>query len=51
MKYGLNTPASLTPLTVPDSPIYTGLSLGPQDARGPPTNCGAHRVNCRYMII
>ena len=29
-----------------DLPIgYVGLSLGPQDARGPPANCGT-----RYMI-
>jgi len=28
---------------VPDLPIgYIGLSLGPQDPRGPPTNCGTH---------
>jgi len=27
-----------------------GLSIGPQDPRGPPANCGTHRVNCRYMI-
>ena len=27
----------------PDLPIgYVGLSLGPQDPRGPPTNCGTH---------
>jgi len=32
----------------PDLPIgYIGLSLGPQDPRGPPANCGTHRVNCR----
>jgi len=24
---------------------------GPQDPRGPPTNCGTHRVSGRYMII
>ena len=24
--------------------------LGPQDPRGPPANCGTHRVNSRYMI-
>jgi len=30
---------------------YIGLSLGPQDPRGAPTNCGTHRVNGRYMII
>jgi len=36
----------------PDLPIsYIGLSLGPQDPRGPPTNCGTHRVSDRYMII
>jgi len=36
----------------PDSPIgCIGLSLGPQDPRGPPTNCGTLRVNGRYMII
>jgi len=35
--------------TGPDLPIgYIGLSLGPQDPRGPPTNCGTHRVNGRY---
>jgi len=28
-----------------------GLSLGPQDPRGPSANCGTHRVNGRYMII
>jgi len=28
---------------VPDLPIGNiGLSLGPQDPRGPPTNCGTH---------
>jgi len=27
--------------------LYVGL--GPQDPRGPPTNCCTHRVNCRYM--
>jgi len=37
---------------VPDLPIgYIGLSLGPQDPRWPPTNCGTHRVNGRCMII
>jgi len=37
---------------VPDLPIgYIGLSLGPQDPRGAPTNCGTHRVNGQYMII
>jgi len=30
---------------------YIGLSLGPQDLQGPPTNCGSHRVNFRYLII
>jgi len=30
---------------------YMGLSLGPQDPRGSPTNCIMHRVNSRYMII
>ena len=35
----------------PDLPIsYIGLSLGPRDQRGPPANCGTHRVNCRYSI-
>jgi len=34
---------------VPDLPI--GLSLRPQDPRGPPTNCGTHRVNGRYTIM
>jgi len=24
--------------------------LGPQGPSGPPTNCGPHRLNCRYMI-
>jgi len=39
-------------LPVPDLPIgYIGLSLGPQDPRGPPTNCDTHRVNDRYMTI
>ena len=38
--------------SVADLPIgYIGLSLGPQDPRGPPTNCGTHRVNGRYMIV
>ena len=32
-----------------DLPI--GYSLGPQDPRGPPKNCGTHRVNGRYMIM
>jgi len=36
----------------PDLPIgYIRLSLGPQDPWGTPTNCGMHKVNCRYMII
>jgi len=31
--------------------IYLGeLSLGPQDPRGPPANCGPHRVSCRYKM-
>jgi len=30
---------------------YIGLSLGSQDRKGPPTNCGTHRVNARDMII
>ena len=30
---------------------YVGLRLGLQDPRGPPTNCGEHRVNFRYMLI
>jgi len=35
----------------PELPIgYVGLSLGPQDPRGPPANCGTHIVDCRYMI-
>jgi len=35
-----------------DLPIgYMGLRLGLQEPRGPPTNCGMHRVNGRYMII
>jgi len=37
----------------PGLPIgYVGLSLGPQDQdqRGPPVNCGTHKVNCLYMI-
>ena len=29
---------------------YVGVNLGPQDRRGPPANCGTHRVNCRYCI-
>jgi len=33
---------------VPDLPI--GLSLGSQDPSGPLAKCGAHRVNCRYMV-
>jgi len=28
---------------------YIGLSLGPQDPRGPPSKCGTHWVNGRYM--
>jgi len=27
------------------------IHLGPQYPRGPPTNCGTHRVNGRYKII
>jgi len=39
-------------VTGPDLPIgYIGLSLGPQDLRGTPTNCGTHKVNGGYMII
>jgi len=35
----------------PDLPIgYIGLSLGPQDPRWPPTNCGTHRVNGWYTV-
>jgi len=34
-------------MAVPDLPIGY---LGPQDPRGPPTNCGTHWVNGRYMI-
>ena len=37
----------------PDLPIgYIGLSLGPQDPRVPPANCGrpTHRVNCRCVV-
>jgi len=35
----------------PDLPTgYVGLSLGPQDPKGPPANCGTHRANCRNMI-
>jgi len=30
---------------------YIGLSLGSQDRKGPPTNCGTYRVNARDMII
>jgi len=34
-----------------DLPIgCVGLSLGPQDPRGPPANCDAHGVNCRSII-
>jgi len=29
---------------------YIGLSLGPQDPRWPPKNCGTHGVNGRYLI-
>ena len=29
---------------------YIGLSLGTQDPRGPPANCGTSRVDCGYMI-
>jgi len=37
---------------LPDLPIgYIGLSLGPQDPRGPQPNCGTHRVNGRHMTI
>jgi len=36
----------------PDFPTgYASLSLGPQDPRGPPANCGMHRVNCRYCLL
>jgi len=36
------------PYAGPDLPIgCVGLSLGPQDPRGPPANCGTHRVNWR----
>jgi len=39
----------LADLLGPDLPIgYAGLSLGPQDPRGPPKNCCTHRLNCRY---
>jgi len=35
----------------PDLPIgCVNLSLGPQDPREPPANCGTHRVSCRFMI-
>jgi len=36
----------------PDLPVgYVGLNLGPpQDQKGPPANCGTHRLNCRCMI-
>ena len=35
----------------PDLAIgHVSLSLGPQDPRGPPANCGRHGVNCRYCI-
>jgi len=34
----------------PDLSIgYIGLNLGPQDSKGPPTNCGTHRVNGRCV--
>jgi len=29
---------------------YVGLSLGLQDPRGIPANCGTHKVNCQYMM-
>ena len=29
---------------------HAGLSLGRQDPRGPPGDCGTHRFNCWYMI-
>jgi len=49
---GFPTWGACTPGAGPDLPIdYIGLSLGPQDPKGPPTNCGTHSVNCRYMII
>jgi len=40
----------------PDLPIgLVGLSQEPQDPRGPPANCGTHRVNClcteRYPLL
>jgi len=30
--------------------VYTLLSLGSQDPRGPPAKCGTHRVNRRYCV-
>jgi len=33
------------------SDLHTGYSRGPQDPKGPPKNCGTHRVNGRYMIM
>jgi len=37
-------------MPVPDLPVgYIGSSLGPQDRRGAPKNCGTHWVNGRYM--
>jgi len=34
-----------------DLPISSiGLSLGPQEPRGRPTNCVTNKVNCRYLI-
>jgi len=39
------------PCTGPDLTMgNVGLSLGPQDPWGPPTNYGTHTVNWRYMI-
>jgi len=33
----------------PNLPIgYVGISLGPQDPRELPENCGTHKVNCLY---
>jgi len=41
---------TLTLWAGPGLPIgYVGLSLGPQDSRGPPANCRTRRVNCRYV--
>jgi len=46
-----NCSSSIYLLAGPDLPIgYIGLSLGPQDSRGPPANCGTYRVNYRHMI-